>query len=131
MKFKMLSATAVVLFSSVLTAHAATTIHTATIDKSGTIVTQSSSWIKEVKHFSQDNYFASYEVMVAPGVFKRAPAFCAVSTIDSSDNDKLLYGQVKLGKQPTAEKVNVVGLLMGNNGPSGDSSQSFQLACAE
>lgn len=105
-------------------------LHTATIDQQGKIVAQSSPWIKSVSYFSQKDYFATYEVFFKEGYFKKSPGFCSVSSIDTSDHERLLYGHAKLGGAATTEKVNVLGLMVGNSGASGDSSMSFQLACS-
>jgi hypothetical protein len=105
-------------------------LHTATIDQQGKIVAQSSPWIKSVSYFSEKDYFATYEVFFKEGYFKKSPGFCSVSSIDTSDHERLLYGHAKLGGAATTEKVNVLGLMVGNSGASGDSSMSFQLACS-
>ncbi|PHX44749.1 hypothetical protein AO354_08725 [Pseudomonas syringae pv. syringae] len=75
-------------------------LHTATIDQHGNIVAQSSPWIKSVSYSSQKDYFATYKV------------------------------HAKLGGAATTEQVNVLGLMVGKRGASGDSSMSFQLACS-
>ncbi|MEE4622717.1 hypothetical protein V2L00_03285 [Pseudomonas alliivorans] len=104
-------------------------LHTATIDQQGRVVAQSSAWVKSVNLTNQKDYFATYEVMFMDGLFKQAPGFCSVSSIDTSDYDRLLYGHAKLGGAATTEKVNVLGLMVGKNEPAGDSAMSFQLAC--
>ncbi|MEE4079281.1 hypothetical protein V2I77_01790 [Pseudomonas viridiflava] len=106
-------------------------LHTATIDQQGRVVAQSSAWIKAVRLTNQKDYFATYDVLFAEGLFKQAPGFCSVSSIDTSDYDRLLYGHTKLGGAATTEKVNVLGLMVGKNEPAGDSAMSFQLACTQ
>jgi hypothetical protein len=127
-RFKLfVGVTAMALSASALAKPA---LHTATIDQQGKIVAQSSPWIKSVSYFSQKDYFATYEVFFKEGYFKKSPGFCSVSSIDTSDHERLLYGHAKLGGAATTEKVNVLGLMVGNSGASGDSSMSFQLACS-
>lgn len=104
-------------------------LHTATVDQNGAVIAQSSSWIKAINLTRQKDYFANYEVRFADGLFKQAPGFCSVSSIDTSDYDRLFHGHAKLGGAATTEKVNVLGLMVGKNEPSGDSAMSFQLAC--
>ncbi|CAM3159629.1 hypothetical protein BZK31_19390 [Pseudomonas floridensis] len=104
-------------------------LHTATIDQDGVVVAESSAWIKSVNLTRQKDYFATYEVRFVNGLFKQAPAFCSVSSIDTSDYDRLLYGHAKLGGAATTEKVNVLGLMVGKSEAAGDSAMSFQLAC--
>ncbi|KTB55172.1 hypothetical protein AO067_17285 [Pseudomonas viridiflava ICMP 13104] len=105
-------------------------LHTATIDQHGNIVAQSSPWIKSVSYSSQKDYFANYKILFTEGQFKTPPGFCSVSSIDTSDHERLFYGHAKLGGAATTEKVNVLGLMVGKRGASGDSSMSFQLACS-
>ncbi|RMN93395.1 hypothetical protein ALQ51_02714 [Pseudomonas cannabina] len=113
-----------------LSAFAKPALHTATIDQHGNIVAQSSPWIKSVSYATQKDYFATYKVLFNEGQFKKAPGFCSVSSIDTSDHERLFYGHAKLGGAATAEQVNVLGLMVGKRGASGDSSMSFQLACS-
>ncbi|RMM88840.1 hypothetical protein ALQ69_02970, partial [Pseudomonas savastanoi pv. glycinea] len=40
------------------------------------------------------------------------------------------YDHVKLGGAATTKEVNVLGLMVGKDGASGDASMSFQLACS-
>src|ERR1700712_1019209 len=117
--------------AAVLSGHAlaSTQVYTATIDRAGNLVHQDASWIKDVTLKNQRNYFATYEVTFNNEQFKKAPVFCSASAIDSSNEDRLYYGHVKLGGAATAEKVNVLALFPGKSGPSGDSSMSFQLMC--
>lgn len=105
-------------------------LHTATIDQHGNVVAQSSPWINSVSYSSQKDYFATYKVLFKEGQFKKSPGFCSVSSIDTSDHERLFYGHAKLGGAATAEEVNVLGLMVGKRGASGDSSMSFQLACS-
>ncbi|WP_249582474.1 hypothetical protein [Pseudomonas viridiflava] len=119
------------LISTSASALAEPLLHTATIDPGGNVLAQSSAWIKAVKLTHQKDYFATYEVLFAEGLFKQAPGFCSVSSIDTSDYDRLLYGHTKLGGAATTEKVNVLGLMVGKNEPAGDSAMSFQLACTQ
>lgn len=105
-------------------------LHTATIDQHGTVVAQSSPWIKSVSYNTQKDYFATYKVIFKEGQFEKSPGFCAVSSIDTSDHERLFYGHAKLGGAATAKEVNVLGLMVGKRGASGDSSMSFQLACS-
>ncbi|MBA1229153.1 hypothetical protein G7013_05750 [Pseudomonas viridiflava] len=104
-------------------------LHTATINQNGVVVNQSSDWIKSVNLTRQKHYFANYEVRFVDGVFKQAPGFCSVSSIDTSDYDRLLYGHAKLGGAATTEKVKVLGLMVGKKEAAEDSAISFQLAC--
>lgn len=108
---------------------AAPQVYTATIDRDGKLIHQDVTWIKGVTLTNQKNYFATYEISFTDAQFKRAPAFCSVSAIDTSDFDRLLYGDVKLSGAATTEKVSVLALMPGKSGPSGDSSLSFQLMC--
>ena len=120
-----------VLGATLLSSHvvAATQIHTATIDRGGNVIHQDGAWIKNVNLINQQDYFATYEVSFNDGKFEKAPAFCSASTIDTGDTDRLLYGHVKIGGAATVKKVDVLGLVPGKSGPSGDSSMSFQLMC--
>ncbi|KPX41385.1 hypothetical protein RA263_24185 [Pseudomonas syringae pv. tagetis] len=127
-RLKLLMAASVMATS--VSALASTALHTATIDQHGVVVAQSSPWIKSVNYSSQNDYFATYKVLFNDGLFKQAPGFCSVSSIDTSDYERLFYGHAKLGGAATAEEVNVLGLLVGKRGASGDSSMSFQLACS-
>ena len=122
----LLGAFAITLSSQVL---AAPKLYTATVDRDGTLVSQDANWIKNITLINRKNYFATYEVSFNDGNFKTAPAFCSASSIDTSDFDRLLYGHVKLGGAATAQKVNVIALMSGKSGPSGDSAQGFQLMC--
>lgn len=119
------------LISTSASALAEPQLHTATIDQGGNVLAQSSAWVKSVNLTNQKDYFATYEVLFAEGLFKQAPGFCSVSSIDTSDYDRLLYGHAKLGGAATTEKVNVVGLMVGKSEPAGDSAMSFQLACTQ
>ncbi|MCI3946659.1 hypothetical protein BW686_21160 [Pseudomonas syringae] len=105
-------------------------LHTATIDPYGNVIAQSSPWIKSVSYSTQKDYFATYKILFKEGQFKKSPGFCSVSSIDTSDHERLFYGHAKLGGAATAEGVNVLGLMVGKRGASGDSSMSFQLACS-
>ncbi len=106
-------------------------IFTASIDKDGTIITQSPQWIKEVKLTAQPDYFSDYKVRFIPGTFKEKPGFCTVSVIDVSSNDHIFYGHAKLGSAPAINYVNVLTLKVGDNKPAGDSSMGFMLMCSE
>ncbi|MCJ2372193.1 hypothetical protein [Pseudomonas sp. RGM 3321] len=105
-------------------------LHTATIDQHGTVVAQSSPWIKSVSYSSKNDYFATYKVIFNEGHFKHSPGFCSASSIDTSDYERLFYGHVKLGGAATTKEVNVLGLMVGKDGASGDASMGFQLACS-
>lgn len=111
-------------------AMASSALHTATVDQDGNIVSQSPQWIKAVRFTSQKDYFATYEVTFKEGQFNEAPGFCSVSSTDTSDYERLLYGHAKLGGAATTEKLNVLGLMVGKDGASGHSSMSFQLMCS-
>lgn len=108
---------------------AAPKLYTATVDREGKVIHQDADWIKDVNVINQKNYFATYEVSFTDKSFKTAPAFCSASSIDTSDFDRLLYGHVKLSGAATVQKVNVIALMPGKSGPSGDSAQGFQLMC--
>ncbi len=127
-RFKLLAGTTALILSA--GALATPALHTATIDQHGNVVAQSSPWIRSVSYSSQKDYFATYKVLFNEGHFKKAPGFCSVSSIDTSDHERLFYGHAKLGGAATAEEVNVLGLMVGKRGASGDSSMSFQLACS-
>lgn len=127
-RFKLLAATTALILSA--SALAMPGLHTATIDQHGNVVAQSSPWIKSVSYSSQKDYFATYKVFFKEGQFEKSPGFCSVSSIDTSDHERLFYGHAKLGGAATTEQVNVLGLMVGKRGASGDSSMSFQLACS-
>ncbi|PBQ00734.1 hypothetical protein [Pseudomonas congelans] len=127
-RFKLLAATTALILSA--SALAMPELHTATIDQHGNVVAQSSPWIKSVSYSSQKDYFATYKVFFKEGQFEKSPGFCSVSSIDTSDHERLFYGHAKLGGAATTEQVNVLGLMVGKRGASGDSSMSFQLACS-
>ena len=48
--------------------------YTATINKDGTVLTQTPQWIATVEHTNQDDYAALYNVKLVPSAFKKAPA---------------------------------------------------------
>lgn len=127
-RFKLLAGTTALVLS--MNVMASPALHTATIDRHGNIVEQSSPWIASVDYSTQKDYFANYKVIFNEGHFKKAPGFCSVSSIDTSDHERLFYGHAKLGGAATTEQVNVLGLMVGKRGASGDSSMSFQLACS-
>ncbi len=127
-RFKLLAGTAALILSA--SALAMPELHTATIDQHGNVVAQSSPWIKSVSYSSQKDYFATYKVFFKEGQFEKSPGFCSVSSIDTSDHERLFYGHAKLGGAATTEQVNVLGVMVGKRGASGDSSMSFQLACS-
>lgn len=106
-------------------------VYSATINSQGKVEAQSAQWIESVEHVSQNNYGASYKVKLVPGVFQKEPRYCQVSTYDSSTYEHALYGIAKLSSKPTREEVNVIGLMLGLDKPSGDSSMSFYLACGK
>ena len=112
-------------------AAAKTHIYTAYINKDGTLAAQSPHWIQGIEYSSQHNYAASYKVKLTPGAFQKAPKFGVVSTDDTSSYEHTLYGIAKLSGKPTREEVNVIGLMLGLGGPSGDSSRSFYLMCSK
>lgn len=120
-----------VLWAAMLSSHAlaSSQIYTASVDREGNLIYQDAAWIKNVKLINQKDYFATYEISFRDEQFKKAPVFCSVSSTDTGDIDRLVYGQVKLGGAATAEKVNVLALMPAKSGPSGDSSMSFQLMC--
>ena len=106
-------------------------IYSASINKDGTLAAQSPHWIKDIEYSSQPNYAASYKVNLMPGAFQKAPKFCVASTYDNSSYEHTLYGIAKLSSKPTRSEVNVIGLMLGANGPSGDTSMSFYLVCGK
>lgn len=106
-------------------------IYSASINKDGTLAAQSPQWIKDIEYSSQPNYAASYKVNLMPGAFQKAPKFCVASTYDNSSYEHTLYGIAKLSSKPTRSEVNVIGLMLGANGPSGDTSMSFYLVCGK
>ena len=108
-----------------------TALYSAYINKDGTLATQSPYWIERVEYSSQLDYATSYNVKFMPGSFKEAPKFCVVSADDKSSYEHTLYGNAKLSGKPTREEVNVIGLMLGLDGPSGDSSTSFYLVCGK
>ena len=112
-------------------AAAKTHIYSAYINKDGTLAAQSPHWIERVDYSSQHNYAASYSVKLMPGSFQKSPKFCVVSADDKSSYEHTLYGFAKLSGKPTREEVNVIGLMLGLDGPSGDSSTSFYLVCGK
>lgn len=105
--------------------------YTATINKDGTVLTQTPQWIATVEHTNQEDYAALYNVKLVPSAFKKAPAYCNVSTYDYSSYEHTLHGVAKLSSKPTKSEVNVIGLMLGLNQPSGDSSMSFYLVCGQ
>ncbi|ALD99497.1 hypothetical protein [Pseudomonas syringae] len=127
-RFKLLAGTTALILSA--GALATPALHTATIDQHGNVIAQSSPWIKSVSYSSQKDYFATYKVLFKEGQFEKSPGFCSVSSIDTSDHERLFYGHAKLGGAATTEQVNVLGLMVGKRGASGDASMSFQLACS-
>ena len=106
-------------------------IYSASINKDGTLAAQSPHWIKDIEYSSQPNYAASYKVNLMPGAFQKTPKFCVASTYDNSSYEHTLYGIAKLSSKPTRSEVNVIGLMLGANGPSGDTSMSFYLVCGK
>lgn len=106
-------------------------IYSASINKDGTLAAQSPHWIKDIEYSSQPNYAASYKVNLMPGAFQKVPKFCVASTYDNSSYEHTLYGIAKLSSKPTRSEVNVIGLMLGANGPSGDTSMSFYLVCGK
>ncbi|WP_412072525.1 hypothetical protein [Pseudomonas fluorescens] len=115
----------------VMPANADAGVFTASIDRAGNVLEQSPDWIADVEHNAQPNYFSDYKVKFVPGLLDRAPRFCSVSSTDVSSNDNIFYGHAKLGGAPTADKVNVLTLNVGGEGPAGDSSLSFMLMCVK
>lgn len=105
--------------------------YSARIDAQGKVEAQSAHWIESVDHVSQTNYGASYKVNIVPGAFQKEPKYCHVSTYDNSTYEHTLYGVAKLSSKPTRETVNVIGLMLGLDKPSGDSSMSFYLVCGK
>lgn len=108
-----------------------TPLYSAYINKDGTLASQSPYWIDRVEYSSQPDYAASYKVKLIPGSFQKVPTFCVVSADDKSSYEHTLYGIAKLSGKPTREEVNVIGLMLGLDGPSGDSSTSFYLVCGK
>ena len=108
-----------------------TPIYSASINKDGTLAAQSPHWIESIEYSSQPDYAASYKVKLRPGSFQKVPKFCVVSADDKSSYEHTLYGMAKLSGKPTREEVNVIGLMLGLDGPSGDSSTSFYLVCGK
>ena len=107
------------------------TFYSANINKDGTVAAQSPHWIKDIEYSSQPDYAASYKVNLMPGAFQKDPKFCVASTYDNSSYEHTLYGIAKLSSKPTRSEVNVIGLILGANGPSGDTSMSFYLVCGK
>ncbi|HBP49067.1 hypothetical protein GHO42_00295 [Pseudomonas sp. FSL R10-0056] len=108
-----------------------TPIYSASINKDGTLAAQSPHWIESIEYSSQPDYAASYKVNLMPDAFQKEPKFCVASTYDNSSYEHTLYGIAKLSSKPTRSEVNVIGLMLGANGPSGDSSMSFYLVCGK
>ena len=108
-----------------------TSLYSAYINKDGTLATQSPYWIDRIEYSSQPDYAASYKVNLMPDAFQKEPKFCVASTYDNSSYEHTLYGIAKLSSKPTRSEVNVIGLMLGANGPSGDSSMSFYLVCGK
>lgn len=103
---------------------------TAYIDREGRVLRQSPLWIETVSYKNQLGYFANYTIKPIAGTFAQDPAFCTVSPTDNSTVEKLYYGYAKLSAAPTAGKISVVGLSVGGDGPVGDASGEFMLACS-
>lgn len=122
-----------VLMTGSFTAFAAAKGHeySARINAQGKVEAQSAHWIESVDYVSQINYGASYKINLMPGAFQKEPKYCHVSTYDNSTYEHTLYGIAKLSSKPTRETVNVIGLMLGLDKPSGDSSMSFYLVCGK
>lgn len=105
--------------------------YSATITHDGKIEAQSPNWINSTEYTSQKDYGASYKIKFMPGAFNKPPKYCHVSTFDSSSYEHVLHGIAKLSSKPTREEVNVIGVMLGLDRPSGDSSMSFYLVCGK
>lgn len=115
--------------SVAVSASAATSVFTASINSEGKLLAQSPQWIEGVEYTVQRDYFASYKVNFKSGVFKKMPGFCSVSLADTRSNDDIFYGQAKLVAAPKQSHVSVITQFVGMSEPGGDSSQSFMLMC--
>lgn len=133
MKILMSMLSAMALMSGAFSVSAATkpVTYSATITHDGKIEVQSTNWIKSTEYTSQKDYAATYKVNFMPGAFNKEPKYCHVSTFDSSTYEHTLHGFAKLSSKPTREAVNVVGVMLGLDRPSGDSSMSFYLVCGK
>lgn len=127
----MFSTLALMIGAANVSAATKPTIYSATITRDGKIEAQSPNWIKSAEYSSQKDYAASYKIKLMPGAFNKEPKYCQVSTFDSSSYEHTLYGIAKLSSKPTREEVNVVGLMLGLDRASGDSSMSFYLVCGK
>lgn len=127
----LLSALVLMVGTVTVTATEKTSLYSAYINKDGVLESQSPDWIERVEYSSQPDYAASYKLKLMPGSFQQAPKFCMVSADDKSSYERTLYGLAKLSGKPTREEVNIIGLMLGLDGPSGDSSTSFYLVCGK
>ena len=127
----LLSALVLLVGSIAVNAADKTSLYSAYINKDGTLATQSPYWIDRIVYSSQPDYAASYKIKLRPDSFQKVPKFCVVSADDKSSYEHTLYGMAKLSGKPTREEVNVIGLMLGLDGPSGDSSTSFYLVCGK
>lgn len=104
-------------------------IFTASIDSRGKVLAKSSEWISAVKVNPRSGYYSAYKVVFKAGVFKGAPAFCAVSVTDVDTVDDVFFAHAKLEGTPTSSNVKVITHLVGSAEKDYDSSKSFMLMC--
>ncbi len=133
MKIVITLLSALTLMLSAVSVNAAPKAHTysAVINSDGKVESQSASWIKNIDYSNQKDYAASYKVELVPGVFQKEPAYCQVSAFGNSSYEQTFHGIAKLSSKPTRDEVNVIGLMLGLDKPSGDSSMSFYLVCGK
>ncbi|PYB86429.1 MULTISPECIES: hypothetical protein [Pseudomonas] len=110
-------------------AYANQAIFTAHISDDGTILNQSPQWITQVERRVQTDYLTEYTISLKKKVTQGDPGYCAMSPIDNSQYERVIYGQGKVIGKPRADKVIVATQLVDVNGPSGDNSLAFQLLC--
>jgi hypothetical protein len=106
-------------------------VFTASIDSRGKVLAKSSEWISAVKVNPRSGYYSTYKIAFETGVFKKAPAFCAVSVTDVDTFDDIFYAHAKLAGTPTSSSVQVVTHLVGSLEKDYDSSKSFMLMCIQ
>ncbi len=104
-------------------------IFTASIDSRGKVLAKSSEWISGVKINPRSGYYSAYEIFFKTGLFKKAPAFCAVSVTDVDTFDDVFYAHAKLSGTPTSGRVKVITHLVGSAEKEYDPSKSFMLMC--
>lgn len=104
-------------------------IFTASIDSRGKVLAKSSEWISAVKVDPRSGYYSIYKVVFKTGVFKSAPAFCAVSVTEVDTFDDIFYAHAKLAGTPSSGGVKVITHLVGSAEKDYDPSKSFMLMC--